>query len=384
MLKNKEKIRLIHVVPSLDTGGMENGVINLCNRHDRAIFEPGVCYLSYPGAMANRLRSDVEVLCPNITNKSLLRCISKLSTLFRQKKPHIVHTHAYGGGSFIGIIAAKLAGINVIINGEHGSFFLIKRHQIMVQKFLALLCSEYLSVSEGLKEKIVQNLGLSPGKITVIPNGVDTTLFSGDYDTTAMRRELSERHGVVLENKNFAIGCIGSLKPEKNQKLLLDALSRIKPEDKRKMIKVLFVGDGADLSYLKYIAARNGLEKQVTFLGVRNDIPQLLSLMDILVSTSISSHEGLSNVILEAMSSSLPVISTSSTGAHELIIDAGSGFLIDQWDIEGLRLKIELLFQDRVLCRKMGGNARRIVREKYSIEKMVKSYESLYFNTLKL
>lgn len=382
MTKTQRKIRLTHVVSNLETGGMENGIINLCNRHTRTAFEPSVCCLRSVGTMAERLRDDVKLVCMNLSEGKPTFDPIKMARHFKKYNTHIVHTHGFGGGSYVGIIGARLAGVPVIINGEHGTFFL-RAHQVVLQRILAAMCNVILSVSESLKKGIIRNLGIAPNRITVIQNGVDTDIFSGKYDCSYIREELIKKHGIIIDDKSIVIGCIGSLKPEKNQIMLLKALREIKNRQPDKEIRVIFVGDGPDITDLGRFVEYNSLQSNVAFLYNRDDIPQLLSAMDIFISTSISRHEGMSNVILEAFSSGLPVIATKSIGTSELVKDGFTGFLVDQDDVIGLTNKIELLSGDLSLQKKMGNNARNIVEDKYSIAKMVSDYEKVYFNLMK-
>ena len=382
MYNLSQKIKIVHVVTTLGTGGMENGIVNLCNRHNRDNFELTVCCLKSVGEMTKRLRDDVTVKCINFSEGKPTFAPIKMARYFKRHQPDIVHTHGLAGGSYVGIVGAKLAGVPVIINGQHGSFFL-RPHQVMLQKVLAAICDETLSVSEPLKDRVVQNLGISPEKIRVIPNGVDTDIFSGKYDCPYLREELKRKFGIIIDDDSVVIGCIGSLKPEKNQLMLLKALREIKHEKAGKQIKAIFVGDGVDLPDLVRFVKDNGLERDVGFLGNRNDIPQLLSAINILISTSISRHEGMSNVILEAMSSNLPVIATRSIGTSELIRDGLTGFLIDQDDVAELADRIALLSGDLKLRKAMASNAHNAVKDKYSITKMVSDYEKVYLDILK-
>ena len=295
--------------------------------------------------------------------------------------PDIVHTHAWGGGSFEGILGARIAKTPVIINGEHGSFFL-KVHQVFLQRILAAMCNLTLSVSESLKGKIVEHLGIPPKRIRVIRNGVDTSKFTGRHNYSYIIRECGAKYGVPLNKDSFVVGNVGSLKAEKNQVMLLKALGEIKENDKSKSIKAVFAGDGPDRQWLIEYLKKNGLQGNVVFLGNRQDIPQLLSLFDVLVSTSISRHEGMSNVILEAMSSGLPVIATRSVGTSEIVREGETGFLIEENDVSALINKINLLRNDRELVRKIGARAQEIVKRDYSITKMVANYEKLYLDFL--
>ena len=373
-----EKVKVVHVVPSLDTGGMENGVINICNMLERASFQPTICCLNRPGAMAGRLKADVQLFNMNMQEgRPFINCWN-LIWYFRELRPDIVHTHAWGGGSFEGIVGAKLTRVPVIINGEHGSFFL-KSHQVMLQRFLAAMCNITLSVSKSLKERVVKNLRIPPEKIKVIPNGVDTDIFSGRHDCSYLREELKNRFGMVVDEDSIIIGCVGSLKPEKNQMMLLAALERVGKRIENNL-KAIFIGDGPDRSKLEQFVKEKGLLNDVVFLGIREDIPQLLSLFNILVSTSISRHEGMSNVILEAMSSGLPIVATRSIGTSELVTEGVTGFLVDDNDVGALVERLILLGNNAELRKKMGRAARRLVEKEFSIIRMVKNYEDLYLD----
>ena len=380
-LYKSQTIRVCHVVNALDVGGMENGVVNLCNNLDRSKFEPMICCLYHTGPMADRLRPDVRVInMAQPQGKSILS-VFRLARLFKQIKPDIVHTHAWGGGSLYGITGARLANVPVIINGEHGSFFL-KNHQVILQRILARISNLTLSVSESLKRRIVKNLGIPDEKIKVIPNGVDTDKFTGNYDWSYISEECTQKYGFSLNGNSFIIGSVASLKAEKNQIMLLEALREIKHENDGRKIKIIIVGDGPDLEKLMQFVRDNQLERDVVFLGNRQDIPQLLSAFDVLISTSISRHEGMSNVILEAMSSGLPVIATKSVGTTEVVREGETGFLIEENDVSALVDKINLLRHNQELANRMGAQARKIAKEQYSIAKMVENYEKLYLNIL--
>jgi glycosyltransferase involved in cell wall biosynthesis len=369
-------IIVCHIVNSLDTGGMENGVINLCNMIDREQFKPIICCLKNRGTMADRVKANVEMHEMEFHDGFRIMDMIRLARKIAKLSPHIVHTHGWGGGSFYGVISAKLACVPAIINGEHGAFFL-KHHQIVAQRVLDRLLSKHLSVSENLKMKIKDNLGIAEERIIVIQNGVDIDLFSGGYNTYGLRKELSDCHGVHIDDDCMVIGSIGSLKIQKNQIMLLEALNEMKGITNNKQA-VLFIGVGPDLEILQRYVAEKHLQDRVAFLGLRDDVPYWLSIMDLVVSTSISTHEGLSNVILEAMSSGRPVISTESVGSSEIITNGFNGFLIDPHKPHQLCEKLMLLQNNRTLLQEMGSNARKHVHCKFSLKKMVSSYEMTY------
>lgn len=383
--KNKaiKKKLICHVVTTLGVGGMENGIVNLANNHDREKFEIAICCLNDAGDMAKRLKHDVQLhVLEEKEGFSLMRVL-RVAKFFIKIQPDIVHTHAWGGGSFYGIIGAKLAGVSIVINGEHGAFFTGKA-QLLMQQILFYLSNYNLSVSETLKVKAAHTLNLPKNKIMVIKNGVDTDRFNGQYPKAAVFKKIKAA-GTDISNKTFNIFLIGSLKPEKAQMTALRSAKMIKDShmavaDK---LRFVFIGIGPDLKFLQDYVNQHDLNKMICFLGNRVDIPELLSVAHLLVSTSISRHEGLSNVILEAMSSGVPVIATKSVGSGEVVRDDYNGFLIKEGDVEHLSHHIIELANAGDQLERLGQNARKNIIDNFSIKKMVENYEDLYFSALK-
>jgi len=377
-----KKIVICHVVPSLGVGGMENGIVNLANNHDREKFKVVICCLNEAGEMAKRLKDDVRLHVLGEREGFSLMRVLRVAKFFRKLRPDIVHTHAWGGGSFYGILGAKLARVPAVMNGEHGAFFTGKA-RILIQRILFYLCDYNLSVSESLKNKAANILGLPAHKITVIKNGVDTDRFNGKYHKDNVLQKLKTA-GVAISAETFNIFIIGSLKIEKAPMTVLRAVKMIKDKNIAILdkLKFIFVGDGPDLQYLQDFVSKNYLNETVSFLGSRSDIPELLSVAHLLVSTSIARHEGLSNVLLEAMSSGVPVIATKSVGSGEIVQDGYNGFLIREGDVEDLSNHIIELVNSGDKLGRLGQNARKNIIENFSIKKMVENYENLYLRAL--
>lgn len=374
------KIKVMHVLSKLDTGGLENGIINLCNNLDRERFEPAICCLNGFGSMAQRLRADVKLFNLNLPDERNLLYSLKLAGFYRREKPDIVHAHGWGQCSLYAVTGARIAGVPVVVNGEHGAVF-TRRRQIFLQKITALLSTTLLSVSESLKGKVAEELGIPALKIKVIHNGVDTQIFTGGYDVSGLKEELIKKFNFHIGAKTLVIGSVGSLKRQKNQIILLEALKALNMENPDNNIKVIFVGDGPDKLMLEKYVTDNNMKGQAVFLGERNDIPRLLSLFDIFVSTSLS--EGFSNVILEATSSAVPVIATKSVGTPELVYDGTNGFIVyPPVEAAGFAEKIKSLADDPRLLKELSANARRLTEENFSIKSMVSSYEKLYSDSL--
>lgn len=373
----KEKIIVCHVVNRLGIGGMENGVINICNGLDRLQFAPAVCCLEDPGLMATRLRHDVVLKAMDFEpGRGILRAL-QLACYLKELKPHVVHTHSWGAGALYGIIGAWLARVPVIINGEHGRVF-NKPRQVIVQYLLSCCCDAILSVSEDLRRKVVAELHIGHGRIRVINNGVDTSLFAGRERYTDSRKKLLMEIGCSWHADDFIIGSVGSLKPQKNQMLLLRAIEELNTRELARTTRVVFVGDGGDREALLRHAQNHGLGAQVSILGQRDDVPELLAAFDCLVSTSIGTWEGFSNVILEGMSSGIPVVATHSFGTSDMIRDGKTGFIIKAEDVTGLSRRLECLLDNATVAQTIGNNARQFVTQYLSLDKMVTSYQQTY------
>jgi len=376
MCQNK-KIILCHVVTSLGVGGMENGIVNLANNHDREKFKVVICCLNEAGEMAKRLKDDVRLHVLGEKEGFSLMRVLRVAKFFRKIRPDIVHTHAWGGGSFYGILGAKLARVPVVINGEHGTFF-TKKYQLILQRLLVELCSCNLAVSETLKSRVIEVLSVPSQKIRVIKNGVDTKKFSGSYSKSEVIKSL-RNEGYAVDASAFNIFMVGSLKPVKAQHILLKAVEQMQNVRRIAGLQFFFIGSGPDKDFLQDYARRIGIGSSTFFLGKRSDIHNLFSIAHVLVSTSIS--EGLSNVLLEAMSSGIPVIATD-TGSGEIVANGVNGYLIKEGDVDQLAYYIKKMFNQRDELSRLGENARKIILDDFSISTMVENYENLYFEAL--
>jgi glycosyltransferase involved in cell wall biosynthesis len=178
--------------------------------------------------------------------------------------------------------------------------------------------------------------------------------------------------------KSFVLASIGSLRPPKNQMAVLQTVKQIVKKGTIPGLKTIFVGEGYDRPNLEKFVRTEGLEEHVFFLGRRNDVDRILSMVDILISTSFPGWEGLSNVMLEAMSSRVPVVGFRSVGSSEVIIEGVTGFMLEYGDNESLQERIERLAHDPALLEAMGQHAREFVKSRFSIESMVSSYERTY------
>jgi glycosyltransferase involved in cell wall biosynthesis len=170
------------------------------------------------------------------------------------------------------------------------------------------------------------------------------------------------------------VGIVARLSPEKDHALVFRAFEKVLGAVKN--IRLLVIGDGAERANLEKLARQLRIDHKVTFTGFRKDIPDLLALLDLFVLCSRT--EGMPLTLLEAMAAGKAIVCTSVGGIPGILESEVNGLLIPPEDEAGLAAALRKLIQDRSLAIRLGKQARRDAEQKYSIEKMVGDYETLY------
>ncbi|MGB8983002.1 MAG: glycosyltransferase, partial [Anaerolineales bacterium] len=218
--------------------------------------------------------------------------------------------------------------------------------------------------------KHAEDFHLAPHrKLVVIPNGIDPAPFLQTDCANVLHRELK------LDARVMIIGTTGRLASDKDFPTLLRA-AKILRSSLDIPIVFVFVGDGPDRSALETLANELGLRERVRFLGFRTDIPQLLSSMDIFVTTSL--REGLSISLLEAMASARPIVATSIPPNAELIEHEKTGLLVDIHSPEQAANAVLRFVAEPEVAANYGSSARELVLRNYTISRMFEQTWDLY------
>ncbi len=370
MKPGQTKIHIMHVQESLEVGGMENGIVNLVNRMDKGVFSLSVCCINRTGALRERI-VDRSVKVFDLGQKEGIACglPFRLRALFRKERVDIVHTHNFYSG-FYGIPGARLAGVPLVVHGEHGTLVLDKRARAIAIRLLSAFVDSFLTVSKALKEDFIRKTGIDAGKVKVIVNGVDTEKFSVSLNKEEQKRRLN----IAANSK--VIGSVGRLVPVKNYRLLLEAAQRLSAEDIN--LTCVFLGDGPCRQDLKRSAEKYGLK--ALFLGERSGVAEVLAALDVFVLSSL--NEGMSNTILEAMAAGKPVVATDVGGNSELVNDGITGFLVASGDQHALAAKIKTLLGDQRLAAAMGTAGKEKIEREFSLQRMVTNYENFYYSLI--
>lgn len=360
-------LRVMHLLPSLAAGGMENGVVNLCNRFAPDAFGSTICALEQGGALEARLdlrRTGVLLLRRGFGNDP--RVPLKLARLLRRCRIDILHTHSWGT-LMEGIAAAKLARTPVLIHGEHGTMETRKRN-LFIQRWAWRIPHRILAVCSSLADQLSMVVGFPRERIAVIPNGVDTDRFRPADWKSESRRELGLPDGRLL------IGMVARLIPVKDHAGVLHALAALRQGGCD--IRLALAGDGPLIEELKQLAELLQIADRVHFLGEIDRVERLYKALDVFVSNS--HREGMSNTILEAMACGLPVVATGVGAGPELLADGHAGRLVPPRDVAALTATLRELAERPSQRAALGEAARRRAEEHFSIATMVDAYSCLY------
>jgi sugar transferase (PEP-CTERM/EpsH1 system associated) len=363
-----ERPVVAHVIHSLATGGLENGVVNLVNSAGPEFRHVIVC-LTEAGAMRDRLKPDVEVFAIGKRPGNDLRAVWRLVGLLRRVRPAIVHSRNWA--AFDGVLAARLARVPVVIHGEHGRDISDphgrNRRRNRARRVLSPLVTRFVTVSRDLERWLVEDVGVAARKVLTIHNGVHLDRFVRT-GTPEARRVLG------LPPEALIVGTVGRLDPVKDQAGLVRsfaALLRGQPD-----AFLVIAGEGPCRPELTRLIGELGVERRVRLLGDCPDIPLVLSAMDLFVLPSIA--EGLSNTVLEAMAAGLPVVATRVGGSPEMVEDGVTGRLVAPQDPGALTEAISIYLEDAHLRAIHGKASRQRATERFGLERMCEAYIDLY------
>lgn len=360
-------IRVMHVVRSMATGGTENVVRRLLSQLDANRFEQRVCSLiSAPGkepasTVCLRHRDGPSFLVPSLTRA------------FLRQQPDVVHSRNWG--TIEAVFAARLAGVGGVIHSEHGRDLGTMGPQPWRRRKLRgiayRLSDRVFCVSEELRDYYSREAGLPAIKFDVILNGVDTAQYHEDAQARARKREL-----IGAGAGTFVIGTVGRLDPVKDHPTLLRATETALARGLD--LRLVIVGDGTERNNLEQIlSSKPALSRHTVLVGESQDVNEWLNCFDVFVLPSLS--EGISNTLLEAMAVGLAPIATRVGGNPEVIQHERSGLLVDANDVEGIAGYIRDLAANEGWRRELGRNARQRIVSRFSMDRMVRQYEEMYW-----
>lgn len=363
---SRRPLRVMFVITCMPVGGAETLLVNLVRRLDRELFAPELCCLKYFGPLGETLAEEIPAFSGLLRHKYDLRVLGRLTRLLRRRNIDAVVTVGTGGDKmFWGRLAAWRAGVPVIASALHSTG--LPDHVEWLNRRLAPITDAFIGVAQSHSLYLVEHEGCPAHKVHAIPNGVDIDRFRPLEPQPELRASLG------LNATGPVAAIVAALRPEKNHELFLRAARRIL--DLHADAQFLVIGDGDLRPRLEALRDELRLTGAVRFLGTRGDVPELLSLVDVLMLTSHMEASPVS--ILEALACGKPVVATRVGSIPETVRDGESGYLVDAGDVEALAERVNLLFSDPARARRFGAIGRNTVVENASLECMVEGYQDL-------
>lgn len=374
---------IVHVLYRFDVGGLENGVVNLINRMPADRFQHAIIALSGYSEFRKRLIHDVPVYALHKQEGKDLGVHGRLFKLLRKLKPDIVHTRNLN--ALEAQLTAWLAGVRGRVHGEHGwdvhDLDGSSRKYRFWRRMFRPFVQRYIPLSLHLAAYLERDVGVPASRISCICNGVDTARFRPDSEPpqdlpAGIFGTVGQPHDAA--GAAFVIGTVGRMERVKDQMTLAQAFAALlrRRPDLRQRVRLVMVGDGSLRSAVREFLQEQRLDDISWLPGQRDDTAQLMGVMDLFVLPSLA--EGISNTILEAMATGLPIVATDVGGNGELVKQGDNGCLVPRSDPEAMASAIAQYIDDPHLRERHGRCSRMRAEHQFSIEHMVAQYVEVY------
>ena len=361
-------IRIWYLIGTLSVGGTERTLVDLANGLDEDVFDVTIWTIAEPGPLADDVSDHVSLRSLDAAGKfdvmAPLRFVSEL----RDASPDILQSFLYYDNT-LATLAGVFGGETTVVTGVRAAPTDPNRSRGIVRRGTVRLADHIVSNSEAGVE-FVSGYGANRGRISVVRNGRDLKAYRNGNATAELRRSLE-----IPERKDLTVvGTVGRLIERKGHYDLLDAWPSILSEHPGSHL--LIVGDGPEHEGLETKARSLGIAETVHLPGTRDDIPEVLDLLDVFAFPS--RFEGLPGALLEAMAAGLPVVATAVDGNTELVEHERSGLLVPARDSGSLAGAICRLLSEPQFADSLGTEASRTVDAGFSLDRMVDDFTSLY------
>jgi sugar transferase (PEP-CTERM/EpsH1 system associated) len=320
-------------------------------------------------------RTDVDCVALGKAPGHGAQLYPRLLRLLRQCRPAVVHTRNLGPLEMQ--VAAAVAGVPARIHGEHGreldDLNGSNRKLRWLRRLYSPFVHRYVALSRDLERYLVESVGIRAGRIAQIYNGVDTDRFQ---PATGARAAVS---GCPFPaGERWLLGTVGRMHGVKDPTLLARAFARalVLAPALRGQVGLVMVGDGPLRGECQAIVNHAGLAREAWLPGERSDVADIMRGLDCFVLPSLA--EGISNTILEAMATGLPVVATSVGGNVELVEHERTGLIAPAADVDAMAHALIAMASDRARAAAWGRAGRAEVERRFSLRSMVASYRNLY------
>lgn len=370
-MKPSGKLGVVHVIDSLEYGGLERVVADLAIAqaaygHTVKVFS--LC--DTDGFRPFLEQAGIPVIIGHKRGGADVRLIRLLRATLLETGVDVVHTHNFVPSYYAAAATRFARRPPVLVNTCHNMGGRLRNRRLRwLYRWSLTHAQKVAMVGAKVREQLVSSGRVPASKSSTVMNGIPVDRFER---SSATRAQVRDELGIAQDA--LVIGTVGRLVELKNQRLLLEAAALLRPS--RPGLVVVLAGDGPLRDELASLARQLGMQDGVVFTGPRQDIPRLLNAFDLFALPSRT--EGLSIALLEACAAGLPLIATRVGGNDEIVQAHQTGLLVPSDDVSALRAALSRLLEDPAQRLRMGENARRWVVEHGSIEAMRENYDALY------
>ena len=374
-----ERNKIVYIITRLDKGGSAENVIDICDRMNSEKYEVTLIH----GKGSRPLRADYRVFyVPELVrNISLFKDIIafwKIYCLIKKIKPDIVHTHTSKAG-FVGRWATWLLRTTKIVHNPHGHIFygyygkLKTALFVLLERLTAKITDKLIALTDGERN---ESLAFGVGK------SHQWSVIHSEVELKEIRdKRLEIRKKLNIPENSIIIGTVARLDPIKGIKYFVEAIPLLTYFT---TLTFLIVGDGSEKKSLEFRVESLVLKDKVIFTGMRDDVSELISIMDIYVQPSL--NEGMGKTIVQAMMLGKPIIATNVQGIPSLIKDGERGILVPSKNSQAIADAIKKLLSNKEISQKVSANAKKWSTEivdgypRFSVERQLYLLNRLYEN----
>lgn len=367
------KLRLIHVLDNLNTGGTELNAVRTAERLDRARFDVRFLCLQADGPLRARLDAAgipvTEIRVSSLLSFSAMRRVLEIRELVRRERIDVVHAHDPYANA-LAAPAVRAAGRGAVI-ASHRWWRNVHRARVRFANRVAYrFAHRVLANSPAVGELVVREEGVSREQLVVIPNFVDEAAFT----PLAPARRAALRQQVGLTDSDVAVGIVANLYPVKDHATLLRAAGRL--AGRWPGVRFVLVGEGQEREPLRKLASDLGIADRILVPGRVAPEPGLGGIFDI--ATLTSREEGFPNWVVEAMAAGRAVVATDVGGVSDAVVEGETGLLVPRGDDERLAAALDRLLGDEELRFRLGTGGTSRARQMYHVDSVMQSLEKLY------
>ena len=366
-------LKVMFLLTSMPIGGAETLLVNLVRRFDPNRISPLIGCLKEKDVLGVELENEIPVFENLIQHKYDFAVAGRLRKLFKKENIDAVITVGAGDKMFWGRLGARRASVPVILSALHSTGWPDGVGRL--NRLLTGITDGFIAVAKQHARYQVEQERFPEHKVFLIPNGIDTDRFTVD---TESRDQWRQKLGIPADSPT--VGIVAALRPEKNHDLFLRAAKLT--FQKNSATHFVIAGDGPERNRLESLAKTLNLKPNIHFIGSTQDIPGVLSMMDVF---SLTSHNEASPVsIMEALSCQRPVVSTDVGSIDESVLEDKTGYLVLPGDADKLAERWTQLLGDEELRNRLGEAGRQHVIENCSLQSMTNGYTHLIETTFAL